>query len=459
MLDSFSRMMKGTAAGDGAPSGEKSRQRGFSFPGGSRLPHRKELSRDAALESMPYPAVAVVPLRQHAGAPAQPSVQIGQPVRIGERIGNATDGISAHVHAPVSGKVIDIRDLPCVGGKTSLCVIIENDHENSAAFMPPLDAWATAPELLLRRIEDAGIVGLGGATFPSKVKLEVPRGKSCDTLLVNGIECEPYLTADGRLMLERASSIVRGIQMVLRLLHVDRAIVGIEDHNRKAIAAMHKAAANCPEITIRTMKTRYPQGQEKMLIRAATGRTVAMGSLPIDAGVIVHNVGTIHAIDEAITLGKPLVDRVVTVSGEAIARPKNLLVRVGTPVRELLEYCGGCTAGEVAVFAGGPMMGSALESLDLPIEKGISGIIAVPARAVKKGVRYPCIHCGACSRACPMQLSPSLVSDYAESGNLREAKAAGVLACCNCGLCSLVCPSNRSNAEQIWRYRSLAQRK
>jgi electron transport complex protein RnfC len=323
--------------------------------------------------------------------------------------------------------------------------------------MPPLDPWATAPELLLRRIEDAGIVGLGGAAFPARVKLEVPEGKRGDTLLVNGIECEPYLTADGRLMQERASAIVRGIRTVLRLLHIDRAIVGIEDHNRKAIAAMREAAAGFPQIAIQAMKTKYPQGQEKMLIRAATGRTVPLGSLPLDAGVIVHNVGTIYAIDEAISLGKPLIERAVTVSGEAIARPKNLFVRVGTPVRELLEYCGGCTVEEVAVFAGGPMMGAALESLDVPIEKGICGIIAVPSRAVEKGVHYPCIRCGACGRACPMQLSPSLIAGYAESGNLTEARKAGLLVCCNCGLCSVVCPSNRSNAEIIRSYKSLAQ--
>lgn len=452
-------MIKRIVAGRGAHSGEKLRKRGFGFPGGSKLPHRKELSRDAALEFMPHPAVAVAPLRQHAGAPATPSVKIGQMVLAGERIGTATDGISAHVHAPISGKVLDIREQQCAGGKMSLCVVIENDGENAVTYMPSLDACTTEPELLLRRIEDAGIVGLGGATFPSRVKLEVPAGKSGDTLLVNGIECEPYLTADGRLMQERASIVVRGIQTVLRLLNIDRAIVGIEDHNLNAIAAMRHAAAGCSQIVIQAMKTKYPQGQEKMLIRAATGRTVALGKLPIDVGVIVHNVGTIHAIDEAITQGKPLIERVVTVSGEAIARPKNLLVRIGTPVRELIEYCGGCTADEVTIFAGGPMMGAALESLDVPIEKGISGIIVVPARAVKKGVRYPCIHCGACSRACPMQLTPSLLADHAENGNMEEAKAAGVLACCNCGLCSVVCPSNRPSAATIWSYRSLAQRK
>ena len=435
------------------------KKRGFGFHGGSKLPHRKELSRDAALENMPHPAIAVVPLRQHAGAPATPSVEVGQLVQTGERIGTATDGISAHVHAPISGKVLDICEQQCAGGKTSLCVIIENDGSDSVAYMPPLNAFATAPELLLQRIEDAGIVGLGGATFPSAVKLEVPAGKSADTLLVNGIECEPYLTADGRLMQERAPAIVRGIQTVLRLLKIDRAIVGIEDHNRTALAAMREAVTNCPQIVILAMKTKYPQGQEKMLIRSATGRTVALGKLPIDVGVIVHNVGTIHAIDEAITIGKPLIERVVAVSGEAVVTPKNLLVRVGTPVRALLDFCGGCTANEVAIFAGGPMMGASLESLDLPTEKGISGIIVVPARAVEKGVRYPCIHCGACNRSCPMQLSPSLLVDYAKNDSLAEAKAAGIFACCNCRLCSVVCPSNRSSAETIWRYRTLAQKK
>jgi Na+-translocating ferredoxin:NAD+ oxidoreductase subunit C len=452
-------MNKGTVTGPGAHAGEKIRKRGFGFSGGFRLPHRKELSRDAALENMPHPAIAVVPMRQHAGAPAVPSVEIGQLVHTGERIGVATDGISAHIHAPISGKVLDIREQQCAGGKTGLCVVIENDGEDSVSYMPSLDALTAEPELLLRRIEDAGIVGLGGATFPSAVKLEVPTGKSADTLLLNGIECEPYLTADGRLMQERGPAIVRGIQTVLRLLNINRAIVGIEDHNRKALAAMREAAAGCPQIVIQAMKTKYPQGQEKMLIRAATGRTVALGKLPIDVGVIVHNVGTIFAIDEAITLGKPLIERVVAVSGEAIASPKNLLVRVGTPVRELIAYCGGCTANEVAAFAGGPMMGATLESLDYPTEKGISGIVIVPASAVKKGMRYPCIHCGACSRACPMQLSPSLVADHAESGNMAEAKAAGVLACCNCGLCSVVCPSNRPSSATIWSYRSLALKK
>jgi len=452
-------MMKRTVNGRGAHAGEKSRKRGFGFPGGHQLPHRKELSRDAALEDMPHPSVAVVPLWQHAGAPAAPCIEIGQTVRAGERIGVAADVISAHVHAPVSGKVIDICERPCAGGKSSLCVIIENDHANSAAYMPSLDPMSTAPELLLKRIEDAGIVGLGGAAFPARVKLEIPEGKRADILLVNGIECEPYLTADGRLMQERASAIVRGIQTVLRLLKIDRAIVGIEDHNRNALAAMRDAVSGCPHISIRAMKTKYPQGQEKMLIHAATGRTVPHGKLPVDAGVIVHNVGTIYSIDEAITMGKPLIERVVTVSGEAIAEPKNLVVRIGAPVRELVEYCGGCTPEQVAVFAGGPMMGAALESLDVPVEKGISGIIAVPASAVKKGAHYPCIRCGACGRACPMQLSPSLIAGHAERGNMEDARAAGLLVCCNCGLCSVVCPSNRTNAEIIRSFKSLAQQK
>jgi electron transport complex protein RnfC len=325
--------------------------------------------------------------------------------------------------------------------------------------MPPLDATATEPELLLRRIEDAGIVGLGGAAFPSRVKLEIPEGKRGDTLLVNGIECEPYLTADGRLMQERAPEIVRGIQTVLRLLKIDRAIVGIEDHNHNALAAMREAVSGRGQISIRAMKTKYPQGQEKMLIHAATGRTVPHGKLPIDVEVIVHNVGTIFAIDEAITNGKPLIERVVTVSGEAIAAPKNLVVRIGTPVRELLEYCGGCTQEQVALFAGGPMMGAALESLDVPIEKDISGIVAVPAGAVRKGVQHACIRCGACSRACPMQLSPSLIVGFAQRGNLADARAAGLLVCCNCGLCSVVCPSNRANAEIIRTSKPLAQQK
>jgi len=452
--------MHRAVAGRGENAGEKkSRKRGFGFPGGHELPHRKELSRDAALEEMPRPSVAVVPLWQHAGAPAKSCVEAGQTVRAGERIGIAADGISAHVHAPISGKVIDITERPCAGGKNSRCVVIENDQTNSAAYMPPLDPMTAAPELLLRRIEDAGIVGLGGATFPSRVKLEVPEGKQGDTLLVNGIECEPYLTADGRLMQERASAIVRGIQTVLRLLKIDRAIVGIEDHNDNALAAMREAVSGCSQISIRALKTKYPQGQEKMLIHAATGRTVPHGKLPVDAGVIVHNVGTIYAIDEAITMGKPLIERVVTVSGEAIAEPKNLVVRIGTPVRELLERCGGCTQTEVAVFAGGPMMGAVLESLDVPIEKGITGIIAVPDRAVQKGTHYPCIRCGACSRACPMQLSPSLIASYAERGDMTEARAAGLLVCCNCGLCSVVCPSNRANAEIIRNSKSHAQQK
>jgi electron transport complex protein RnfC len=453
-LDNPLRKIKEAVLGCGTES-----KRVFRFPGGTALPHHKELSREAALEQLPQPATVTVPLWQHAGKPAQPCVTSGQTVRMGERIGEATDGISAHVHAPVSGKVIDLSERSCASGKTSLCVVIENDGQDMTDYLPPLDGLTAGAELLLRRIEEAGIVGLGGATFPARIKLEVPKGKHGDTLLINGIECEPYLTADGRLMQERATSIVRGIRIVLRLLGLDRAIVGIEDHNRSAIAAMREASSDCEQIAVQAMQTRYPQGQEKMLIRAATGRTVAQGCLPLDAGVIVHNVGTIHAIDEAIMLGKPLVERVVTVSGEAIAHPKNLLVRIGTPVQSLLEYCGGCTTEEVAVFAGGPMMGAVLASLDVPIEKGINGIIAVPARAVEQGERYPCIRCGACNRACPMQLSPSLIAGYADSDKMSEAKAAGMLACCNCGLCSVVCPSNRSSSKTIWRYRSLAQRK
>jgi electron transport complex protein RnfC len=427
----------------------------FTFKGGVKLPGKKHLSRESPIESMPLPKRVVVPLWQHAGSAAKACVTIGQRVRAGQPIGLPGGVVSAPVHASISGVVVEIIETALAGGTVSRAIVIQGSGEDDRLDLPPIDKWESAdPASLLGRIDAAGVVGLGGAAFPSKVKLSPPPGKTVDTLLINGAECEPYLTADYRLMVERADEVVVGIGILLRVLGVSKAVIGIEAHAALAIKAMREAASSNPFIAIRPLKVKYPQGAEKMLIKALVNREVPSGGLPVDVGVIVHNIGTTLAVYQAICLGRTLIERVVTVSGEAIAQPKNLLTRIGTPVADLIDACGGATLGEVMVIAGGPMMGCALSRLDIPVVKGTSGIIVLPQHKETPPEDMVCIKCGRCYSVCPLGLSPSELADCAERGLLDEARRLGVLDCCNCGACSAICPGRRKNSEIIRRLKA-----
>jgi electron transport complex protein RnfC len=420
------------------------------FKGGKVLPGNKHLSCDATIEIPPLPGTAVIPLWQHAGLPAQACVAVGRQVRTGERIGKPDGAVSAAVHASISGTVTAITEIVLPGGKRSPAVVIESDGRDERAYLPPLPDWIdAAPSVLLDRIDEAGIVGLGGAAFPAKVKLSPPQGKKADVLLINGAECEPYLTADYRLMIERASEAVAGIRILLRVLGISRAIIGVERHSGPAIAMLEKAIGNEAAISLHPLQVKYPQGAEKLLIKSILNREVPSGGLPIDAGAIVHNIGTAEAIYKAVVLGQSLIERVVTVSGEAIAHPKNLLARIGMPIGHLLDLCGGFSSEKAVLIAGGPMMGLSLESTDIPVFKGLSGVLALPRRTTTDPKEIVCINCGRCYAVCPLGLNPAELSELGDQGFINEAMRLGVTDCCSCGLCTTICPGGRKNAENI----------
>lgn len=415
------------------------------FKRGIHPPDKKELSKNAPITTAKIPKRVFVPLSQHIGAPCKPCVSIGQVVKKGELIGSPEGFVSAGVHSPVAGKVIAFADYPTAIGRLTQCVVIENDMSEEWTILKDNPDYDTlSPDEMRQKVKDAGIVGMGGATFPSHVKLSPPKEKPADIVIINGAECEPYLTADYRLMLERPEDIVMGLKFLMKIVNAQQGFIGIENNKPDAVVTMQNAVKSEPNIEVLALEVKYPQGAEKMLIKACTGREVPPRKLPMDVGVVVHNVGTAVAVYEAIRYGKPLIERVVTVTGEGIKEPKNLLARVGTLVSELVAECGGLSPDTVKVISGGPMMGFALFSLDVPITKGTSGITALTAKEASKVDGYgPCIRCGRCIEACPMGLMPSLLSVYSEKGFYEDAKEYNLFDCFECGCCTYVCPSKR----------------
>ena len=412
----------------------------------------KELARDAAIEEMPAPDVVTIPLQQHIGAMCEPCVKPGERVLRGQLLATIEDSLHADIHASVAGKVKKIENG---------AVIIENDGTDEWAEGLPLDRdWhAMTKEELLAAIKDAGIVGMGGATFPAFVKL-MPK-KPVDVLILNGAECEPYLTADDRLMREEPERVAEGARILAKILGVTRAVLAVEENKPEAIEALSNAAQSLeaadssadkslPKLEILTLPTRYPQGAEKMLIYAVTGREVPLGGLPMDAGAVVQNVGTAAAIFDACAHGLPLIERITTVSGDAIAHPKNLRVRIGTSYQDAIDYCGGFSETPDKILAGGPMMGRAQESLDVPITKGSSGILALTRKITEHGPELNCIRCGRCVQACPMGLIPSMLSILGQRKDVTKARDDyGVMNCIECGCCTYVCPAKRNIVQYI----------
>lgn len=414
------------------------------FPGGVH-PHEgvngKSVNGGNAIVKLPAPARVIIPLSQHIGAPAKALVKKGDLVRIGQVIGEAGGYVSANVHASVSGKVWDVQSCLLASGVSVPAVIIDNDYKDEWVELTP----AAAPEALtadeLRRIvADAGIVGLGGATFPTAVKLNPAQGKTIEKLVINGAECEPYLTADHRLMLEKAQEIIRGIRIVMKALEIREAIIGIEDNKADAIAALTAAATE--GIAVKALPVRYPQGGEKQLVYALTRKKVPTGGLPLDVGVVVCNVGTIYAIYQAVCEGRPLIERVTTVGG-LVEKPGNFLVRIGSTVEQLLDACGGVQQGVKQLIYGGPMMGMAIARTDIPVTKGCSGILALGEEA-KEPQESACIRCGRCLRACPMRLMPAKLDALSRAQRFEDAEKLGVMNCMECGACTFVCPAKRS---------------
>ena len=416
------------------------------FRRGGVHPHdHKFLSANSPIVSAPLPAECVVPLQQHLGAPAECVVEKGQSIAEGERIGEAKGLFSAHVHAPVSGSVKAISEIYLPMGIKSRTVVIERADESAPAAATAIEGdWRELePQQLVQRVQEAGIVGLGGATFPTHIKYTVKGGASVDTFVANGVECEPFLTADHRMMLEHSREIVEGVEIVASILQPTNVVIGIENNKPDAVEAMRKAVAEAGlDYRVEPLRVRYPQGDEKQLLKAVTGREVPSGGLPLDIGCVVSNVGSLYAIREAVVLGRPLVERVVSVTGSVVARPGNLRARIGTTLGALVEQCGGFTEPPAKLISGGPMMGFAVHDLEIPVTKGTSGIVALSRGEVDSGSQSACISCGACITACPLGLNPTVMYKWIEHAEYDAAKTDGLMDCKECGCCSFVCPAH-----------------
>ncbi|GBE05010.1 electron transport complex protein RnfC [bacterium BMS3Abin10] len=421
------------------------------FERGIHPRYHKELASGKPITQASLPQRIVVPVSQHIGAPAKPEVNIGDEVKKGQVIGSATGFVSSPIHSSISGKVIAIADFPTSAGKMVQSIVIEGDGKDEAVeFKENPDYMSLSSDEIRNIIKDAGIVGMGGAAFPTNVKLSPPKEKPVDTVIINGAECEPYLTADHRLMVERSKEVIEGLKIIMKSLGVKEGHIGIEENKPDAIEAMRFAVSGGSNIKVWPLEIKYPQGAEKMLIKAIKDREVPCKGLPMDVGVVVQNVGTAVAVYEAVRFGKPLIERVVTVTGKGVNEPKNMMVRIGTLMSEVIEQCGGLVEGAVKVISGGPMMGFAQWTLDVPVVKGTSGILVLTEDEYVASDDYSaCIRCGSCIDVCPMGLNPSILSIYAEKGFFEDAKENGLFDCFECGSCAFVCPAKRPMVQFI----------
>ncbi|MFH1563541.1 MAG: electron transport complex subunit RsxC [Nitrospirota bacterium] len=417
----------------------------LTFKGGVHPKEEKFHTADKVIREMPRPTKVVIPLRQHIGAPCELNVAKGDEVKTGQVVGSSPAYVCANIHATISGKVVDIASMPHPVLGSCLSVIIESDNEDKWVEVEHYRDWEHLTKEKLRMIiKEAGIVGLGGVVFPTHVKLSPPEDKSIDTVILNGAECEPYLTSDQRIMVERAKDITQGLKIIMKVLSAKKAFIAGEINKPSALSLMAKATKAEKDIEVVPLKTKYPQGSEKQLIKAVLNREVPSGGLPLDVGVVVQNVGTALAIMEAVVLGKPLIDRTVTVTGLAVKEPQNLRVRIGTLFQDVIDACGGFDKEPGKIIMGGPMMGIAQKSTDVPVIKGTSGILVLPKKEVKLINPKDCIRCGRCIEVCPMRLMPNMLGILVERARWEEAKKYHLLDCIECGSCGYVCPSNRS---------------
>ena len=416
------------------------------FSKGGVHPPEEKMSASAAISILPIPNEVFIPISQHIGAPSEPVVAKGDKVKVGDVIAKSTGFVSANIHSSVSGTVVAIESVVDASGypRQAVKIAVEGDEwraeiERSSNF---IKAGNLSSKEILDIIQASGIVGLGGATFPSHVKLSVPPGKKAEALIINGVECEPYLTSDHRLMLEKGHEVLEGARLLMNALGVSKAYVGIESNKPDAITHLKTLVKNYEGIEIVPLKVKYPQGGEKQLIKAVIGREVPSGGLPIDVGAVVHNVGTAFAVYEAVVKHKPLFERVVTVTGKSVNNPRNFMVRVGTPVSNLIDAIGGMPEDTGKIISGGPMMGKALNNLNAPVTKGTSGILLVPEKLSRRPQEAVCIRCSKCVSACPMGLEPYLLIKLSKRSLYERMEVERVLDCMECGSCSFTCPAN-----------------
>lgn len=424
------------------------------FKRGGIHPNPNKFTAGTAIREVEASQMCVVSLAQSIGAPARCIVKPGQIVKRGEKIGEPGGFISAAVHSPVDGVVKKVEPIRDPQGLWQPGVIIERAEAQeiptlSSYDVENFDIDTLSPQQIIEKVKDAGIVGAGGATFPTHVKLSIPPGKNVDIVMLNGAECEPYLTCDDTLMRNQPSKIILGMRLIMKAVGASRGIVGIEANKPEAIKAMKKAADGMKDITVETLKTAYPQGGEKQLIYALSHRIVPAGGLPADVGVVVDNVATAYCIAEAVAGGSPMVSRLVTITGPALTNPGNFLVNIGTPISTLIEAAGGHPEQIGKIVAGGPMMGRAVSYPDAPSSKGLSGVLVLPADMSRRGESGACVRCGKCVNACPMGLEPYLLMTYGQLELDDESKEHGVLNCLECGSCSYVCPAVRPILDYI----------
>lgn len=418
---------------------------GKTFTGGVHVPEFKEGTCRLPIRRFPFPPTLIVPLSQHTGAPAIPIVREGQEVVRGEPIAKAGGFVSVPMHAPATGRVERIALAPSSRGDLSTAIYIKPypSASQEILYSAPQDIEHMTPDQIIAAVQDTGVVGLGGAAFPTHVKMKLPAGKSVDTIVVNGCECEPYLTTDHRVMVEQAGEVLHGARIAMKAMNAPRAIVGVEDNKMDAVEALNKALGDAADISIRAIPTKYPQGAEKMLIKVLLDREVPSGGLPADVGVAVFNVATLAQLGDLLPKHQGLIERVVTITGPGVAKPGNYLIALGTPLRWALEQAG-CTDDAASVVLGGPMMGPAISSFDVPFTKGVTGVLVLTRSDVNGTHRiYPCIKCGKCVSACPMHLNPSRLGMLARKARYEEMEISfHVNDCFECGCCTYVCPAH-----------------
>lgn len=417
----------------------------FRFRGGVHPESHKLATGMRPIEVLPMPKRLYIPVQQHIGAPAEPAVKPGYHVLKGRLLAHGQGSISAPIHAPTSGTIIDIIDhtAPHPSGLTVRTLVLEADGKDewmeSESYTNP---FAMNFQEIAERVAEAGIVGLGGATFPAAVKLKLGEKQQIKTLVINGGECEPYLTCDDRLMQEQALEIIDGVRILLHCLNTPRALIAIENNKPDAILALRSAANRFANVTVVPVPSLYPMGSEKQMIQTLTGLEIPAGKRSADIGVLVHNVGTAYAVHKAIRKGRPLVSRIVTVGGGAVREPRNLEVPLGTPISELFDYCGGFTETPERILMGGPMMGQVMPHTDVPVIKGTSGVIALTKKEITMQQTMPCIRCGSCAQVCPCGLLPMEMATRSNKGMFDKAVDYGLMDCISCGSCSYVCPSH-----------------